>query len=169
MFEHGLRGYCHWTDYFDKYGIKEPDAISHNPFTLGWGHPEMTVWQVVDLDERRARNFAAGMKSGATISAKHGGPASIYDFSWLGEEALVGKNTEQPLLIDVGGSHGNTLKHIMAEVPTIPQNRCILQDRPEVIEEAIQVNDPALAGVTKLPHDFNAEQPVKGRVNFVIA
>jgi hypothetical protein len=162
MFEHGLRGYTQWPEYFAKYGAKEPMGPTHNPFTFSWGHPELNVWEVVALEEERQRIFASSMRSMDSISGKYGGPASVYDFGWVGEEAMAGKNTERALIVDVGGSHGHTLKHIMAAVPSIPQDRCVLEDRPEVIEEATRADDPALRHVRRIPHDFNNEQPVKG-------
>jgi hypothetical protein len=165
MFEHGLRGFTHWGEYFDKYGIKEPTDVRNNPFTFGWGHPELDVWEVVALDSERARNFAAGMKCMDSISSKYGGPASVYNFEWIGNEAAFGKNIDRALIVDVGGNHGATLKHIMAKVPAIPQDRCVLQDRPEVIEESILAGDPALRDISRMAHDFNLEQPIKGKPN----
>jgi len=176
MFEHGLRGYIHWPEYFAAYGAKEPSGPSNNPFTFAWGHPTMNMWEVIALDEERQRIFASSMRSMDSISGKYGGPASVYDFSWLGQEAIralspngevpefggIKEQKERALVVDVGGSHGATLKHILAAVPGLPQERCVLQDRPEVIEEAIQRDDPALRHVQRIPHDFNDEQPVKG-------
>ncbi|KAK5655126.1 hypothetical protein OQA88_6025 [Cercophora sp. LCS_1] len=176
LFEHGLRGYVHWPEYFAKFGAKEPTGPSHNPFTFSWGHPEMNMWEVIALDEEKQRVFSSSMRSMGSIAGKYGGPASIYDFSWLGEEASKAKlangngkvNTDRPLVVDVGGSHGATLKHIMEAVPSIPQDRCVLQDRPEVIEEAIQMDDPALRYVRRMPHDFNNEQPVQGALTYLL-
>ncbi|KAK0702185.1 S-adenosyl-L-methionine-dependent methyltransferase [Lasiosphaeris hirsuta] len=168
MFEHGLRGYVHWPEYFAAYGIKEPAGPANNPFTFSWGHPEMNMWEIVALDEEKQRIFASSMRSMDSISGKYGGPANIYDFAWLGELASVekgDKDQETPLIVDVGGSHGATLKHILAAVPSIPPERCVLQDRPEVIEEAIRTDDPALRHIRRIPHDFNNEQPVKGDAN----
>jgi hypothetical protein len=168
MIDHGLRGYLHWPEYFASYGAKEPTGPSDNPFTFSWGHPTMNMWEVIAKDEVRQAIFSSGMRSMASIAGKNGGPASLYDYTWLGEEAArtaaTGKEAKklQPLIVDVGGSHGATLKDILENVPTLPQERCVLQDRPEVIEEAIQLDDPALRNVQRSPHDFNDEQPVKG-------
>lgn len=137
----------------------------------------MNVFDVVALDEERARIFASSMRSADSISARFGGPASIYDFSWLGVEA--GKTTTavngaaaaaaaRPLLVDVGGSHGDTLKHIMQAVPSLPQERCVLQDRAEVIEESARAADPALARIQRIAHDFNTEQPVRGALVYLL-
>ncbi|EJT76003.1 hypothetical protein GGTG_05928 [Gaeumannomyces tritici R3-111a-1] len=167
LLEHGLRGYLHWPEYFAKYGPHEPAGPTHNPFTFSHGHPEMGVFDVVALDEERARIFASSMRSGDSISARFGGPASLYDFSWLGAEA-AGSAEGAPLLVDVGGSHGDTLKHIMQAVPSLPQERCVLQDRAEVVEESARAADPALARVRRVAHDFNEEQPVRGALVYLL-
>jgi len=172
MFDHGLRGYVHWPEYFARYGNREPAGPANNPFTLAWGHPERNMWEMIASDEEKQRIFASSMRSMDSIAGKYGGPASVYDFGWLGEEAARtktnsditnGKTEPRALIVDVGGSHGATLKHIIQAMPSIPPERCVLQDRPEVIEEAIQIDDPALRQVRRMPHDFNAEQPVKGK------
>ncbi|KAK0650018.1 S-adenosyl-L-methionine-dependent methyltransferase [Cercophora newfieldiana] len=174
MIDHGLRGYLHWPEYFAQYGAKEPQGPSDNPFTFSWGHPTMNMWEVIAKDEVRQAIFSSGMRSMNSISAKHGGPASLYDFTWIGEEAIKtggeGKELKKlkPLIVDVGGSHGDTLKHIMQTVPTIPQERCVLQDRPEVIEEAIALDVPELRNVVRIPHDFNDENPVKGALVYLL-
>ncbi|KLU85170.1 hypothetical protein MAPG_04200 [Magnaporthiopsis poae ATCC 64411] len=171
LLEHGLRGYLHWPEFFAKYGPHEPTGPTHNPFTFSHGHPEMNVFDVVALDDERARIFASSMRSADSISARFGGPASIYDFSWLGVEAgktaADGANA-RPLLVDVGGSHGDTLKHIMQVVTSLPQERCVLQDRAEVIEESARAADPALAGIRRIAHDFNTEQPVRGALVYLL-
>lgn len=177
MFEHGLRPYIHWPEYFARYGAKEPEGPANNPFTLAWGHPEMNMWEIIAMDDERQRIFSSGMRSMNSLSGKYGGPASTYDFGWLGEEAKkhnalqnghAAEAKSKPLIVDVGGSHGATLKHIMEAVPSIPQERCALQDRPEVIDEAIKLDDPALRRIQRMAHDFNDEQPVKGALVYLL-
>jgi len=166
LFEHGLRGYVHWPEYFASYGGKEPTGPSDNPFTFSWGHPTKNMWEVIAMDEERVRIFSSGMRSMNSLAGKYGGPASVYDFSWVAE---VGEKEEgKTLIVDVGGSHGATLKHILETVPAIDPKRCILQDRPEVIEEAVQLDDPALRTIQRIPHDFNDEQPVKGALLYLL-
>ncbi|KAL0938464.1 o-methyltransferase [Colletotrichum truncatum] len=168
MFDHGLRGYTHWRKYFAKYGNHEPTGVSHNPYTFACGQPELTVWEQADhLDPERAEIFASAMRSAGSIAGKHGGPASIYDFSWLGEEANS-SSTQNPLIVDVGGSHGDTLKHILQAVPSIPQSRCVLQDRPDVIDEVIRTDDEGLRDVKKIGHDFMKENPTKDAMVYLL-
>lgn len=165
MLEHGLRGYLHWPEYFARYGVKEATGPTNNPYTVSWGHPETNMWEIIAADEEKQRVFAAGMRTTDSIAGKYGGPASIYSFAWLGDlaSAEVKHDKQRALVVDVGGSHGATLKHILEANPSLPAERCVLQDRAEVIEEAIQRDDPALRAVRRMPHDFNHEQPVKGK------
>lgn len=158
LFDHGMRGFTHWQDYFAKYGNKEPAGVSRNPFTFGWGHADKTVWEVVDLDEEKAQIFASAMQSAGSIAGRFGGPASIYDFGWLGEEA--DNSGERPLIVDVGGSFGETLKHILDSVPAIPASRCVLQDRQEVMEQLERSGK--LVDVQKIGHDFMQPNPTRG-------
>ena len=169
MLEHGLRGFLHWPEYFARYGIKEATGPTNNPYTVAWGHPEANMWEIIAGDEEKQRVFAAGMRTTDSIAGKYGGPASIYSFSWLGELAKgeIKHDKQRALLVDVGGSHGATVKHILEANPSIPAERCVVQDRAEVIEESIQRDDPALRAVRKMSHDFNNEQPVKGKSHFI--
>ncbi|KAK0741457.1 O-methyltransferase-domain-containing protein [Schizothecium vesticola] len=170
MLEHGLRGYLHWPEYFARYGVKEATGPTNNPYTVSWGHPETNMWEIIAADEEKQRVFAAGMRTTDSIAGKYGGPASIYNFAWLGDlaSAEVKHDKQRALVVDVGGSHGATLKHILEANPSLPAERCVLQDRAEVIEEAIQRDDPALRAVRRMPHDFNHEQPVKGAMVYLL-
>lgn len=87
--------------------------------------------------------------------------SGLYDFRAVVEKAQVEK--ERAVLVDVGGGNGHCLATILREYPNIPQERCVLQDRNEVLKAAEDVNDPALSAVKKVPIDFHHEQPVKGR------
>ncbi|KAF6832751.1 o-methyltransferase [Colletotrichum plurivorum] len=166
LFDHGLRGYAHWQDYFAAHGNREPEGVSHNPFTFSWGRPELTVWEVVDLDKERAEVFASAMRSAGSIAGRYGGPASVYDFSWLAGEAEA--DGGRPLVVDVGGSHGETLKHILEAVPGIPRSRCVLQDRPEVIEEVVRVDHQGLSDVVKIGVDFMQANPTKDAMVYLL-
>ncbi|KAH6692734.1 O-methyltransferase-domain-containing protein, partial [Plectosphaerella plurivora] len=133
MFDHGLRGFTHWQDYFVEYKNREPLDVTHNPLTFSWGYPAKTIWEVVDMEPERARVFSMDMKAMASLTSIYGGPADVYDFGWIGDAAL---DHQGPVFVDVGGSLGETLKSILEFVPGIPRARSFLQDRPEVINES---------------------------------
>lgn len=89
--------------------------------------------------------------------------SGIYDFSWLVSEAEKDPTSDRPLLVDVGGGKGQALKAIHAEFPKLPLHRCVLQDRPEVIEAGLALNEPELSAIQRMGSDFLKEQPVKGK------
>lgn len=159
MFEHGLRGYTHWNDYFSDYGNREPTHATHNPFTYSWGHPDLSVWAILEQDPEKQRVFDAGMGSENSISQRYGGPTEIFNFGWVAEAAATAKGA---LLVDVGGNRGKTVQAILEAVPGIPRERCIVQDLPEVIDGAIKDGNLDLRGIQMIGHNFNKEQPVKG-------
>jgi hypothetical protein len=158
MFQHGLRGYAHWTDYFGAYGNREPTRERANPFTYGWGQPDRSVWEILEADPEKQRVFDAAMGSqNSSISSKYGGPAAVYGFGWLADAA---KTAAGMVLVDVGGNLGQTVQAVLKAVPGIPREKCVVQDLPEVIEGA---RDGAeLNGIQIMGHDFNKPQPVKG-------
>jgi hypothetical protein len=61
------------------------------------------------------------------------------------------------VFVDVGGGNGSQCAALKKEYPHL-QGRIILQDRPAVLESALEV-----AGMEKMPHDFLTEQPVKSK------
>jgi len=155
----GLRPYLAWPEYFEKYGRREPRTTSPVPGSFAWGHPEVPIWDVIAQNPEHARIFAASMKIQSIHHAELVGEAAQYSLKWVGEEI---HRHDAPLLVDVGGGHGQLLKSILSEVPGIPTERCVLQERGEVIDEARRLDDPALAGISYMAHDFHKEQPVKG-------
>jgi len=158
-FEHGLRGYTHWTGYFADYGNREPTHDRHNPFTYSWGQPDLSVWEILEADPEKQRVFDAGMGSQSSISQRHGGPTEVYNFGWLAEAAQTANGMA---LVDVGGNLGQTVHTILEAVPGIPREKCVVQDLPEVIEGAKANGGVLVQGIQMMGHNFNHEQPVKG-------
>ena len=85
-----------------------------------------------------------------------------FDFNWIMEHSSS-VNEGSQLIVDVGGGRGQALKQILAECPSIPASRLVLQDRPEVIEIAKAEEAPELRGIKMMSHDFFQPQPVKGK------
>lgn len=74
---------------------------------------------------------------------------------------LVNKNV-QPIVVDVGGGLGHFLANLLAQIPELKPEQCILQDRPEVIAQVaknIEAGDERLKGVKTMAHDFFNRQP----------
>ncbi|KAK3320256.1 O-methyltransferase-domain-containing protein [Cercophora scortea] len=167
-FGNGMKPYARWAEYFAKYGRREAPGSTYTPFSFGWGHPELPPWEIKALYPEYAMNFTRSMKSRQIVGGdmKITGPDALYDLGWVGEEALA--RGEEPLVVDVGGGLGQLLKDVITAVPGIAPGHCVLQDRKEVVDEAIQAGDPVLRGVVMMEHDFHTEQPVKGALVYLL-
>lgn len=66
-------------------------------------------------------------------------------------------DTEQVAFVDVGGGNGQQVAALKTKFPEL-KGRTILQERPEVLETALEV-----AGMEKMSYDFFTEQQVKGK------
>ncbi|KAJ4337248.1 hypothetical protein N0V95_008385 [Ascochyta clinopodiicola] len=69
-------------------------------------------------------------------------------------EVEIGSQSEDVVFVDVGGGNGSQCAALKQAFPSL-QGRIILQDRPAVLEKALQVT-----GVETMAHDFLTEQPV---------
>jgi hypothetical protein len=144
------------ADYFEKYGRKEPQAMNHVPATFARGSPEKTFFEVLATDPAYLQRFFIGM----SVIEGRSPAAGIYDFGWLVEKAK--QEPERAVFVDVGGGKGHAILAIHQEFPGLPLNRCVLQDRPEVIQAASAGGDPEMEEIQKVAIDFHADQPTKG-------
>ncbi|KAJ3529362.1 hypothetical protein NM208_g9793 [Fusarium decemcellulare] len=156
MFDENTFPFIFMPQYFDKYGLCEPKGETHNPYTFANGQPEKSYWDVMHQDPERMRVFQQSMRSAEAMMPATG----LYDYSWIQGEA--DKDSDRPLLVDVGGGRGHVVQAICEEYTWMPKERCVVQDREDVIKEAQQLDVPELRGVKLMPHDFNAKQPTKG-------
>ncbi|KAF8847004.1 hypothetical protein BDZ45DRAFT_682149 [Acephala macrosclerotiorum] len=104
-------------------------------------------------DPSKIATFQVGM-SGLDVAIPVMGH---FDFSLL-------KNTSEEhrvRLVDVGGGHGAVLKQVSDKHPELDAKNCVLQDLPDVIQMAT-ASKALPEDVVLVPHDFRAEQPVKG-------
>jgi hypothetical protein len=148
--------YVHLSQYYEQYGRKEPKTQTHNPFTFANGHPEKQVWEIMHSNPQRMKDF---MQSMHTLE-QHLPITGFYDFAWLAETAAA--DPERVLFVDVGGGKGQAIKAIARENPFIPLTRCVLQDRPDTLEEVKAIDDEGIRGAVLQVHNFHTEQPVKG-------
>lgn len=155
-----LTPYMSMPRYFDEYGRKEPQTINHVPATFAYGHPEMSVYEMIGRNPAWTKRFSRQMEA-MEINMPIAG---VYDFDWLVQRVQeeTAEDKDRPVFVDVGGSIGQAVKAIMAENPALPPGRFVLQDRQEVISSPQVVNDPELGDVTKIAVDFHREQPTKG-------
>ena len=74
-------------------------------------------------------------------------------------EAFAWQTLENSTFVDVGGSHGLIDQALVHHVPTL---KCIVQDRPEMIEEGKKLLPSSLESNVKFQsYDFFQEQPIK--------
>jgi ribosomal protein RSM22 (predicted rRNA methylase) len=66
------------------------------------------------------------------------------------------------VFVDVGGGNGSQCAALKKALPRL-QGRIILQDRPAVLEGALEV-----AGMEKMAHNFLTEQPVKSKASLCV-
>ncbi|OLN97441.1 Demethylsterigmatocystin 6-O-methyltransferase 1 [Colletotrichum chlorophyti] len=155
--ETGLVTYVSMPRFFEAYGRKETQTLTSVPSTFAIGHPEWTFYEMLARDPERLERFTRGMSS----TQKKQPIAEIYDFGWVVSKAKEEPHSDRILFVDVGGGAGQAIKAIRAEFPGLPLNRCMLQDRAEVIETAKTLKDPELEGVQTMAIDFHKEQPLK--------
>ncbi|KAK1752895.1 Demethylsterigmatocystin 6-O-methyltransferase [Echria macrotheca] len=165
----GFKSYARWPEYFEKYGRREPPDVRHTPFAFAWGHPELAPWEVKALYPEYATRFALSMKSRQIVGGDMSlvGPSALYDLGWIGHAAKKWPQGE-PLVVDVGGGMGQLLKDVVTEIPSVQAEQCVLQDRKEVLEEAVASRDPVIERVSIMEHDFHTEQPVKGALVYFL-
>ncbi|KAK7223276.1 hypothetical protein V2G26_011279 [Clonostachys chloroleuca] len=77
----------------------------------------------------------------------------VLDFE---KELAAGARAEDVIFVDVGGSNGQQCAALRKQYPRL-LGRVILQDRPAVLESALEVQ-----GMEKMGYDYLMEQPVKG-------
>jgi hypothetical protein len=76
-----------------------------------------------------------------------------FDFSLLESSSPEDQTVE---LVDVGGEHRSPLKQILDKHPELDPKKCVLQDRPEMIEMA-KAGGLLPEGVAMSGHDFMTE------------
>ncbi|KJZ70336.1 hypothetical protein HIM_10265 [Hirsutella minnesotensis 3608] len=158
-FDDDLRSLLAMPDYFERYGLKEPAGRYHTVYSFSAGDPELTVWEQMNKDKTRMADFMTTM----TVWDEGIG---TYDFSWLLLEANTSK--DRVLLVDVGGGRGQAVRAICQAVPDLPVNRCVVEDRAEVVEEARVSAEGELKEAQFVALDFHKEQPVKGALLYYL-
>jgi len=135
---------------------REPNDPLHNPYT--WTHKQdgTPVCAIMAQDPEKIQTFQVGM-SGIDMAIPVIGH---FDFNLIRSNKEGGeKGTIE--LVDVGGGHGACLKQILESYPGLDAKKCVLQDRPGVIEMA-KASGAFPQGVVLMAHDFRTEQPIKG-------
>lgn len=151
-----------WPEYFEQHGLKEPPAANLAPYGFAAGHPDKTLYEILETRPERNEEFNRAMAAAVETMPITG----MYDFSWIGNYADKHgpSSSDRPIFVDVGGGKGQALRAILQENTSIPASRCVLEDQPEVIQQAIQEDHEALIPVKKIAASFFEPQPVKGEL-----
>jgi hypothetical protein len=113
------------------------------------------MMRVVANHPRRAQQM------GTAMSFLHSRPGEnvrflVENFAW--------GSAARGLLVDVGGAKGTVAMEIARNLPEI---KCVVQDKPEVIK-GTEVPEDLLERLKLMEHDFFQEQPVKGADIYLI-
>lgn len=139
--------------YLKEKDFREPSVLEYSPALWATGNEGQSYWDIMQADPERLAAFAKGMRA----SQKYLSSTGPYDFSSLTKDA-----GDRPVLVDVGGGHGQTINEILKAHPTIPSDRIILQDLPKVVEAARETKILPEA-VRIMDYDYNDLQPIKGK------
>ncbi|PKY07889.1 S-adenosyl-L-methionine-dependent methyltransferase [Aspergillus campestris IBT 28561] len=167
-FDETLVPWTQWPRYFAKYGRRQPSGQTAVPMTFAEGvDGELTCYEVIARGgPERMADFADGMQGIPELMPA----AGIYDFTWVGEAVAEGEvESDMPLIVDVGGNLGQALLEIIAHTElSIPPDRCVLQDRADVIAAADALDNPVLKKIRKMPVDYHQGQPLKGALIYYV-
>jgi hypothetical protein len=159
LFNYLLRTVAYWPEYFEKNGLREPKTADVNPLGLATGYPDRNLYAILETEPKKAELFNLMLSRIATLVSLKG----IYDFAWV--KSFISNDQERPLIVDVGGGKGQGLKAIFGDNPSIPPSRCVIVDRPDVIEENKRDLEGELRSVQLVEGNMFEEQPVKGVSN----
>lgn len=158
-YDEWFKNMVNFDDYLAEKGLlghaAEPFDQLHNPYT--WTHKSegTPVWAIMARDPEKIQTFQIGL-SGIDLAIPVVGH---FDYSVL----ATGDDEDTIELIDVGGAAGAVLKQIIEKYPALNPKKCMLQERPDVIDMAKSLPKGELPeGLQFMPHDFLTEQPVKG-------
>ncbi|KAK4151601.1 S-adenosyl-L-methionine-dependent methyltransferase [Chaetomidium leptoderma] len=172
-------------EYFDHYGRREPAGKTHTPYSFRKGQPDKPVFELIHAQPgllqifmeamSRTQDFLATSYDASCIARDDDDQHHHHDADDVDDDddevarAVVvvpgDRRRKRPLLVDVGGGAGRTLKAILSQTPGLAPERCVLQDRPEVIERSKGDQDPGLRGakaylMRRCLHDYGDSECV---------
>lgn len=144
---------AHLVEYMHRTGVHQfPTGEQKSPFE--YSH-RMGFWEFFDKNPDQRRYFDDYMATRRVgIATWH----ETFPFSTELEPSAA-KDENAVLLVDVGGGWGHETISYHKAYPGAP-GRCILQDRPDMIEKVKKEAPPE--GVELMPYDFFTPQPVQG-------
>jgi len=138
--------------YLETHNLTNP--TDHHDAPLQFAHKtSLDVWSYLKEDPMRSKIFNESMRSSAILGA-----GAVPSFPFAAE--LKCDSEDQVLIVDVGGGKGQALESIRIAFPEL-KGRMILQDLPEVIEDA-KVSGHLPDSIEAMGVDFFKPQLVKG-------
>lgn len=95
--------------YFAKHGLREPQGVSHNPYSFAYGQFDKSYWDILGQEPKRMRTFMCAMETTQEMMPVKG----IYDYSWARDH--VHKDHGRILFVDAGGGKGHVVQAVCEE------------------------------------------------------
>lgn len=154
--------------YFASYGRREPVGLAPIPTSFLAGAPNLPHFELLHRDPAAMKTFMHAM----SISHRRVPTVGMYDPAWVldkvaADEAAGG--SDRPVWVDIGGGSGHALLLFLRAYPALPADRCVVQDLPEVVEEAARTaHEEELRSVRWSAMDFHSESPVPGAMIYFL-
>ncbi|KAI0554004.1 putative O-methyltransferase [Xylaria curta] len=149
---HWDRSGINFPSFLAKTGYKEPQDAKNTNYA-DWCPGNLDFFGKCVADPAYQESFSSFMTGWARYKVPW---PEFYDTSSLIEGADLSNGGV--LCVDIGGHHGIDLTRLLDKHPDIPAGALILQDLPEVLTGAKNLNEKIKA----MPHDMFQPQPVKG-------
>ena len=140
--------------YLQSTKYQEPGDYFDGPFTYAYGN---SYWEWLKEDQERRSTFNRFM-----VKTRLDTQEEWFDFFPV--EKLGEGDASRPLLVDVGGGLGHDIAKFNKSHPELKgKGKLVLQDLPEVIEEAktIAKTSSDYYGIEATAYDFFTPQPIK--------
>ena len=146
-------------DYFEGKDLRDPTDATHNP--LSWSH-DMDGTDFIAISVRDKERLDRFTKAFAGRWS-HVPTLGIYPFD-TELEALVKSCQEEGrvFMVDVGGSHGDTMKEICETHPELREGKMVVQDLEPTIASIPTGFLPPGFNIHPQIHSFWDPQPVRG-------
>lgn len=139
--------------------LQSPSSATHNPLSWVHGMDGADFIAVCARDEERLQRFTQAFAG----RWAHVPAMGIYPFDTeLGDLAAECAVTGRVLVVDVGGSHGDSMKELRETCPALQAGRIVLQDLPPTIASIPAGFLPAAYDIQAQAHSFFEPQPVRG-------
>ena len=136
---------------------KYQNPTDYNNGAFQYGHrTKLGPFEYVKEDPERVKVYNSAMQSFATIGDARKSAGSFPYYQVMDTDEIM--NTDV-MIVDVGGGRGQALRAIKEVFPDL-KGRMVLQDKPDVIEDAKASGLPSF--IEPMAASFFELQPIKG-------